>query len=414
AFILLDLHGRVTGWNTGAERLFGYAADEIMAEHGSRIFTPEDVAKGEEVRERQTALQNGRAEDQRWHVRKNGTRFWSSGVVTPVQDDSGRVFGFAKVLRDITEHRQAEESLAAQAEELIRSNAELQQFAYVTSHDLQEPLRTVSTFSELLRRTYRGKLGPEADEYLDVVAAAVERMNALIRDLLEYSRTGRSSAAPAKPTSLDGVLQWTLHNLQAAIQETNAVVTNDPLPTVLGSEVQLLQVFQNLIGNSLKYHGDVPVRIHISAGREGDCWRISVSDNGIGIAAQYHERIFGIFKRLHGREVPGTGIGLALCRRIVENHGGRIWVESDSGAVAQCFTLRSGQPTSSWSRLTFRCSATHPGSHVTHFDYPHTARCATYKNAVCGSKRTGAARGVRPDITVAITPDSLLARLPGD
>jgi PAS domain S-box-containing protein len=331
AFILLDLDGRVTSWNSGAEKVLGYTAQEIIGLGGAKIFTPEDLEQGEEARERRTALLHGRAEDERWHVRKNGTRFWSSGVLTAVQDEHGNVRGFAKVLRDITERREAEELLAAQTEQLIRSNTELQQFAYVTSHDLQEPLRTVSTFTELLRRQYSERVGPEAEEYLGFVTGAVTRMNALIRDLLEYSRTGNSAGATVRPLLLEEVLQSAILNLQTSLQEANAELTNDPLPTVLGSHVQLVQVFQNVIGNAIKYRGDKPPQIHVSAIRKEQYWEISVSDNGIGIAPQYHERIFGVFKRLHGREVPGTGIGLALCRKVIDNHGGRIWVESDPG-----------------------------------------------------------------------------------
>lgn len=231
------------------------------------------------------------------------------------------------------ERARAEESLARANEELLRSNAELQQFAYVASHDLQEPLRMVSSYTQLLARRYRGKIDEDADEFIGYAVEGVTRMQQLINDLLAYSRVG-SRGKPFEPTNLGDVLQRTSANLEVAIAESGAtVVATTSLPTVMGDPVLLAQVFQNLIGNALKYRGEAPPRVEVAAEANDSEWVVAVSDNGIGIAPEYFERIFLIFQRLHSRsEYAGTGIGLAITQRIVERHGGRIWVESTPGA----------------------------------------------------------------------------------
>jgi len=221
--------------------------------------------------------------------------------------------------------------LEAARQALQRSNDELRQFAYVASHDLQEPLRTVAGFTELLVDRFRDQAGPDAEEYVHFIVEGVERMSALIRDLLEYSHTGVSHGLPEQPNSVEAAMDEVLFVLAASIQESGAVITHDPLPEVWLESRSLVQLLQNLIGNAIKYRSDRALTIHISAEESGDDWIFSVRDNGIGIADEYRERIFGIFKRLHGKEIPGTGIGLAICQRIVEWHGGRIWVESELG-----------------------------------------------------------------------------------
>jgi len=227
--------------------------------------------------------------------------------------------------------RQSEESLAQQAQELARSNAELQQFAYVASHDLQEPLRMVSSYLQLLARRYRGKLDDDADDFIAYAVDGAERMRSLINDLLAYSRVS-THGRDFELVDCEVVFENAFANLQVAIEESGAVVTHDPLPTVMADDVQLVQLFQNLIGNAIKFRGKEAIRIHISAERGENEWIFSVRDNGIGIDAEYAERIFEIFQRLHsGQEYPGTGIGLAICRKIVERHGGSIWVHSESG-----------------------------------------------------------------------------------
>jgi light-regulated signal transduction histidine kinase (bacteriophytochrome) len=240
----------------------------------------------------------------------------------------------ARLSVELDERRRAELKLAQYAQDLARSNGELEQFAYVASHDLQEPLRMVASFTQLLAKRYQGKLDQNADEFIAFAVDGATRMQQLINDLLAYSRVG-TRGKPLAPTDLSEVLQDTENNLYQAIQESGTVITHDRLPVVSGDQVQLIQLFQNLLANAIKFRGEEAPRIHVSAqGREGD-WLLSVQDNGIGVAPEHQERIFAIFQRLHPRgEYPGTGIGLAICKKIVERHGGRIWVESAPGGGA--------------------------------------------------------------------------------
>jgi len=236
-----------------------------------------------------------------------------------------------KLEKEILERKAAEEALAEKAAELERSNAELEQFAYVTSHDLQEPLRMVASFTQLLAKRYKGKLDSDADEFIGYTLDGVTRMHQLIKDLLVYSRV-RTRGKEFEATDSSAVLVQVLADLKVAIEEAGATVTSTPLPLVMADSTQLGQLFQNLIGNALKFRSAELPRIHLSANCNGKEWIFSVSDNGMGIEPQYAERIFVIFQRLHGKdEYPGTGIGLAICKKIVERHGGRIWVESQPG-----------------------------------------------------------------------------------
>ncbi len=237
----------------------------------------------------------------------------------------------ARLSVELDERRRAEQRMAQYASDLARSNAELEQFAYVASHDLQEPLRMVASFTQLLARRYQGKLDQNADEFIGFAVDGARRMQELINDLLAYSRVGTRGKPPA-PTDLTEVLKDAEANLHQAIAESGAVITHDPLPVVSGDPVQLTQLFQNLLANAIRFRSGAAPRIHVSAqAREAD-WLLSVKDNGIGMAPEHQERIFAIFQRLHGRgEYPGTGIGLAICKKIVERHGGHIWVESAPG-----------------------------------------------------------------------------------
>jgi len=236
--------------------------------------------------------------------------------------------------RELAERRRAEQ-------ELRRSNAELRQFAYVASHDLQEPLRMVTSYVQLLAHRYQGRLDEDADEFIAYAVDGAERMKSLINDVLEYSRVGRSDV-PLVPVDCEGLLDDVLANLQLALAESGGTVTRDPLPTVLGDRHQLTCVFQNLVANALKFCTASP-EIHVSAECDGDLWRLSVRDNGIGIAPEYRDRIFGVFQRLHGRdEYPGTGMGLAITKKIIERHGGTISLESEPGrGTTFSFTLRA-------------------------------------------------------------------------
>jgi PAS domain S-box-containing protein len=267
--------------------------------------------------------------------RKDGTyRYWTDQG-SALRDKTGEAYRMVGACSDITARKLAEDELLRLNEDLLRSNKELEQFAYVASHDLQEPLRMVSSFTQLLASRYQGRLDQDADDFIHYAVDGATRMQQLIQDLLTYSRiTTRGN--PFLSLDLHEALGEAVANLHTAIVESTAVVTNGELPTVNADRTQLVQVFQNLVGNALKFRkpGEPP-RVHISAERVGHEWIISVQDNGIGIDPQYFKRLFVIFQRLHGKqEYPGTGIGLALCQRIVARHGGRIWVESAPGEGA--------------------------------------------------------------------------------
>lgn len=232
---------------------------------------------------------------------------------------------------ELDERRRAEQRLSKYTEDLARSNQELEQFAYVTSHDLQEPLRMVASFTQLLARRYEGRLDQDADEFIGFAVEGATRMQNLLNDLLAYSRVG-TRGKPFVPTDCSGVFKQARDNLAKAIEESGALIFTDPLPLVQGDEVQLIQLFQNLVANAIKFRGSEMPQVHVSARKKGHDWVFAIRDNGIGIASEHQERIFTIFQRLHARsEFPGTGIGLAICKKIVNRHGGRIWVESQPG-----------------------------------------------------------------------------------
>jgi signal transduction histidine kinase len=257
--------------------------------------------------------------------------------IAPVSEaDYANLYG-----RDITERKQAEKNLQKSLADLERSNKELQQFAYVASHDLQEPLRMVASFTQLLEKRYSDKLDTDAKEFIGFAVDGANRMQRLINDLLAFSRLG-TKREPFKLIDCHAILSQAIANLNVAIRENHAITTDDNLPTVTADPAQMKQLFQNLIGNAIKFRRDESPRIHVSAERKENEWVFSVRDNGIGIEQQYKNRIFEIFQRLHSRdEYPGTGIGLAICKRIVERHGGRIWVESEAGKGSTFFfTLR--------------------------------------------------------------------------
>lgn len=237
-----------------------------------------------------------------------------------------------KLIKEVNDHQQTELRLKDLVNELKRSNKELEQFAYVSSHDLQEPLRMVALFTQLLERRYKGKLDEDADDYIKFIVEGAKRMKLLIDDLLSYSRLN-SSSSEFGPIKMDKVMSNVLSNLQLISEEKNAEIkVHEPLPTIIGDESQMMHVFQNLVANGIKFNDKESPEINISAQEEENGWIFSVSDNGIGIVPEYQAQIFEIFKRLHDRdEYPGTGIGLAICQKIIDRHGGKIWVESSKG-----------------------------------------------------------------------------------
>jgi PAS domain S-box-containing protein len=338
AIFMLDEAGNVVSWNAGAEKIKGYRADEIIGRHFSCFYGREDIESGKPNRELESAVNDGRFEEEGWRLRKDGSRFWASVVITALRDEFGVLRGFAKVSRDITKRIEAEaaekarQALELRAAELKRSTDELQQLAYVAAHDLQEPLRMVISYTQLLARRYKGRLDADADEFLSFAADGALRMKILVQGLLAYCRV-ETTGKDLIETSSAAALELALVKLRAAIEDSGGVVTHDPLPTVTADSVQLAQLFENLVGNAIKYHGVDPPRVHVSAERSRDSeWIFSFRDNGIGIDSQYFGRIFIMYQRLHGqKQISGSGMGLAVCKKIAERHSGRMWVESSLG-----------------------------------------------------------------------------------
>ena len=330
AIIGKTLDAIIATWNGGAQRIFGYTAAEAVGRHISMLIPPERQHEEAEIQER--LARGDRIEHfETVRVTKDHRMIDVSLTVSPIRNSAGIVVGASKIVRDITARKKAEQSLARQAEELARSNVELARFAYIASHDLQEPLRTVQSFAQLLERDCDGKLPSSAQESLGFITDAVQRMRTLINDLLAYSRVGSQGAAFG-PADCKEICASLLENLKVSIESSQAEITVEPLPVVIGDATQLGQVFQNLLGNAIKFRGKRTPRIHVSAREAASEWVFSVTDNGIGIAPEYFERIFIIFQRLHTiEEYSGTGIGLAICKKIAERHGGRIWVESIVG-----------------------------------------------------------------------------------
>jgi PAS domain S-box-containing protein len=452
AIFMMDATGQVVSWNAGAERIKGYAADEIIGQSFSLFFPPRDVLLGRPADMLRMAVEQGRHVEQGMRVRKDGTQFLASTTITAWRDTAGQIRGFSEfshdlseredlrakyrllldasldamivvngvgaivlvndqaakrfgyapdellgmpvtaivpigvadrlpehdlrsvsdaivehvgtddvlkgrrndgsefpieimlsplaiaegifmtaVVRDITARTAAEANLRHKVDELKRSNEELGHFAYIASHDLQEPLRMVASYTQLLSKRYTGRLDADADEFIAFAVDGASRMQRLIEDLLSYSRVD-TSGNELREISSQSAFEQALINLREALKDSGAVVTHDPLPPVEADEMQLVQLFQNLVGNAIKYQNPGVPRVHVSAVRHGADWSFAVKDNGMGIDAKYLERIFGMFQRLHKRdEFSGTGMGLAICKKIVERHGGSLTVESRPG-----------------------------------------------------------------------------------
>jgi PAS domain S-box-containing protein len=336
----IDSEGIVRRVNRAECELLGRGPDQMIGRPVWEFVHPDARAASESaVRQK---LADGKAPEPfvRPYRTADGRTVWFEIHERTIQDANGTVVGMRTAMLDITARKQAEDEikrLNAELEdrvrkrtaELQRSNEDLQQFAYVVSHDLQEPLRVISGYAELLRRRYLDRLDSDANDFLGFMIDGSARMSRLIHDLLAYSRAG--NAGRTEPVALSAVVDDALFNLRRAVEESGARVDWQNLPVVPGDRQRLIQLFQNLIGNAIKYRGEAPPSVLIRAEPDGQSWICSVSDNGIGFEQKYADRVFGVFRRLHGTTYPGTGIGLAIARRIVEQHGGRIWANSNPG-----------------------------------------------------------------------------------
>ncbi len=338
AIFSMDSTGHITSWNTGAERIKGYTADEIIGKHFSAFYTPEDRDRDLPGFVLKTATEQGHFEGEGWRVRKNGQRFWASIVVTALRDEEGNLYGFSKVTRDMTDRKALLDELQRHSEELelrIRgreeSNAELEAFAYSVSHDLRAPLRAISGFSEALREDYGDRLDDPGRDYVNEVINAATRMNTLVQDLLDYGRVSRISL-PLEAVNLAEIVTKAVAQLE---ERDRALASVDvPASFVVKAHPQVLtQVLVNLLSNAFKFHEKSTVpEVRIGAEERDGMVRLTVRDNGIGIAPQHQDRIWNVFERLHDRETyPGTGIGLAIVKRAVIRMHGNYGLESDTG-----------------------------------------------------------------------------------
>lgn len=333
AIICIDTNGAITEWNPQAEKIFGWTFEEVKGQHLTDTIIPEKY-RDRHRQGIQQYLQTGEGPVLNQLVeitalRRNGREFPVELTIIPIQQQ-GSVF-FCAFLRDITERKMAEAQQLQYAKALEQKNIELEQFAYVASHDLREPLRTTSSFIDLLHKQYEGRLDERADKYLFFITEAINRMQVLIDDLLHYSRIGRKRILTS--INCNELLQEVQADLDQTIREQQASITAAPLPVLNGYDTELKLLFQNLISNSIKFRKkEVPPQIQVSATATEEGWTFLFRDNGIGIDERHYERIFIPFQRLHTRhEYEGSGIGLAHCKKIVELHGGKIWVESKPG-----------------------------------------------------------------------------------
>jgi PAS domain S-box-containing protein len=340
--------------NPAWELTLGYTEDELKGRLLSNFVHPDDWAVTQSALRRVAQEGSIRFENRCRH--KLGTYRWLAWVVVNSPQDQ---LLYAEA-RDITERRLSEERMRRQTDELDRSNRELQEFAYVASHDLQEPLQMVSNHVQLLSRRYRGKLDRDADEFIEFAIEGTSRLKSLISDLLDYSKVSTSGRGFA-PIEMAKIIDRVMETYQQVVKDYKGSLTCDDLPMVLGDDEQIIQLLQNLIDNSIKFRSKEPPRIHVGARQLSERWLLFVRDNGIGIDPQYTERVFVIFQRLHSRDdYPGTGIGLAICRKIIERHGGHIWVDSEPGKGATFyFTLT---PVEGWQQPVIQAEveAQHP------------------------------------------------------
>jgi PAS domain S-box-containing protein len=344
AVVIVDRSGRIEIVNRQTEVLFGYSREELL---GQRV----EVLLPDRFRDRHTGHRADYQADPHTRPmgtglelagqRKDGSEFPVEISLSPMHTNGEQLV--TAIVRDTTDRKTAEEQLKATAADLARSNAELEQFAYVASHDLQEPLRMVASYTQLLALRYKGRLDQDADEFVDFAVDGARRMQDLINDLLTYSRVGTRALLP-ESVDAGKLVDQVVADLAAALEDNGGRVVHAELPVVHGDPTQLRQLFQNLIANAVKFHGERTPEVSVTAMSNGRVWTFAVRDNGIGIEPQYLDRIFVLFQRLHTRaDYPGTGIGLAICKKIVERHRGKMWVESEHGlGTTFYFTLPRG------------------------------------------------------------------------
>ncbi|MEN9337138.1 MAG: hypothetical protein RLZZ500_2125 [Bacteroidota bacterium] len=331
AIIMMDANGTIMNWNVGAQRIKGYASEEVIGSSFKRFYTEKDKTEQKPDQLLATAIHEGSAKDEGWRVKKDGSLFWANVLITAIHGSDGKITGFSKVTRDLTERKNAELAVVEHAKELEKKNKELEQFAYIASHDLQEPLRTITCLNEMLRDTLYEKIDPQTTQMMDYILEATQRMRQLIHGLLDYSRIGKES--DLVEVNCAQLINHIKMDLKILIEDTGTYIEFESLPTIWGYELELRQMFTNLITNGIKFRkpGQSPI-VRINAKEKNGKWTFSVNDNGIGIPQAFHEKIFVIFQRLHSREVyEGTGIGLAHCHKIAQLHKGDIWVDSKEG-----------------------------------------------------------------------------------
>jgi len=334
AIFMLDPDGRVASWNAAAERIQGYRAHEIMGEHFSTFYPPDDVAQGKPQWALEIAEREGRHEDEGWRVRKDGTRFWANTVISPMRDSQGGLIGYAKVTRDLTQRRRADQALA-------QTNQELERFSYSVSHDLRAPLRAINGYAQALWEDHAARLDDEGKRLLAVIRDSAKLGGELIDGLLSFSRLGRQALARA-PVDVTALAESVVAELRQTQGSVAVEVVLSPLPPTSGDAALLRHVLVNLIGNAFKFSAKrAHPKVEIGAEQHGSEVAYYVKDNGVGFDMQYAGKLFGVFQRLHRPdEFEGTGVGLALAQRIIQRHGGRIWAEGkvNEGATVR-FTL---------------------------------------------------------------------------
>lgn len=343
---MLDERGRIVSWNEGARKIKGYTSEEIIGKYFTIFYPQEDILNGKPANELEVARQEGKYEEEGWRLRKDGSRFWASVVITAVYNSEGFLLGYSKVTRDLTEKKEAEKALRESSEryrriagelritndELSAANQELEQFTSIVSHDLQEPVRTIKSFLQLIEMKLNDGQINDLKTYIGKSITAANRMRELIQNLLQYSQVGKIEVVKER-VNVKELLNEVTQNLKTAIEKSKAQITVETnLDTVEGDRVQLVQLIQNLLSNALKFTNTDHPKIKIEGFRENGHVKFAVSDNGIGIAQNDLNKVFEIFRRLNTKkEYPGTGIGLAICKKIVDRHGGRIWPESKPG-----------------------------------------------------------------------------------